>query len=121
MAIPLIPLTIGAAKLAKLAWKPTLNLAKKLVKKYKQADDAVLKRQALSIDELLTTTALVASTPLVVHQLKKDIQEMQDTAREKKEHLDKKPVKGYGSPNVTIHDRQVKKKPKGWGKARYGK
>jgi hypothetical protein len=131
-----IQLPIGVAALAKLAWKPTIKLAKKLVKKYKQADDAVLKRQALSLDELLFAASGVAATPLVVKAMKKTIKEMQDTAREEKNKVPTikpkegpikyRPLKGYSSPNVAkprtrvrAHGGQVKKKPKGWGKARY--
>tara|TARA_R100001244_G_scaffold125172_1_gene95145 strand:- start:1137 stop:1505 length:369 start_codon:yes stop_codon:yes gene_type:complete len=98
-----VPVIVGGVTLAKLAWKPTLKLAKKLVKKYKKSDDAVLKKTAFSIDEILfaTTLATVAAplaifTPGIKKDIKKDIKIIQDRVGEKQ----KKPKvrRGYSNP-----------------------
>jgi hypothetical protein len=100
-----VPVIVGGVTLAKLAWKPTLKLAKQLIKKYKKADDAVLKKTALSLGDLVRGPGLMAaSTPLLVKAIKKDIKEMKDRAREK----EKKPkVRGYSNPNVKEKKRNL--------------
>jgi len=136
MGIPLIPLGIG---ITKLAAKPTIKLAKKLVKKYKKSNDAVLKRTAFNIDEILYTISLGASGAYILKRdwkaIKKGINKIGKrlnkknevpTIKAKKGPIKYRPLKGYSSPNVAkprtrvkAHGGQVKKKPKGWGKARY--